>query len=382
MVEGPRAARPDELAALVDLANMVFRRDGVPHDMARWFPLLFHRDNCRRLRVITEAGRPVSLAGFMIDRVHAEGFSFTVACIGSVVTAKECRGRGFATKIMDNCVALAREEGAEVLLISGGRGLYRRMGCIGAGEYHTVGIERSAAARASLPSAGCEVREWREEDLPHLAVLQKREPVRFERSPDQFRAFLGTGQLVNRACRTWVIELGGGIVAYLCCQDARDEPEGRVISVQEIGGSRQAILAAAPSLLERYDAKRVEMDCLGSDREMRALAAQLGLPVASHGFHGTVRVVDSGAAGSLLDERARCMLPGRDVAALRFMADPTGITVRRAGEEHRVEGLEDLTALLFASPERPAPLPARGPLRDLLARLLPIPLVDYGLNYV
>jgi hypothetical protein len=115
---------------------------------------------------------------------------------------------------------------------------------------------------------------------------------------------------------------------------------------------------------------------------MKALTAQLGLSATPSGFHGTVRVTDPAAAGSILTGLARCVLPARQAAALTFAADATGLSIGLEGEEHRVTGFEDLTTLLFGSPERPAPLPAGGPIRDLLERILPVPLVDYGLNYI
>ena len=164
---------------------------------------------------------------------------------------------------------------------------------------------------------------------------------------------------MDRVCRTWVVETGSGIAAYLSVQDAREAPEGRVISVPEIGGSRIAILAAVPLLLERYDAEHVEIRCLHADLEMRALAAQLGLATTPSGFHGTARVMDPAAAGSILTGLARCVLPARQAAALSFAPDATGLAIGLAGEEHRVEGFEDLTALLFGSSEQ-ACSPSRG----------------------
>ena len=380
-MEGPRAAWADELAAVVALADAVFG-EYRPHDMGRWYPTLFRRENVDRLRVFVDDGRPVALAGFTVNRVATPGVSFTAACIGAVCTLKSHQGRGLGTRLMDDCVARSRGEGADVLLISGGRGLYRRMGCIDAGEYFTLVIARSAASRVATSLPGATIREWTERDLPNLVALQKREPVRFERGPDEFLAFLGAGYLMDRFCRTWIVETGSGIQAYLSVQDARDAPEGRTISVQEIGGSRISILAAISLLLERYDAAYVEIRCLNADLEMRALAAQLGLAATPSGFHGTVRVMNPAAAGSILSGLTGCLLPSREAGAVNFAADAAGLSIGLAGEAHRVEGFEDLTALLFGSPERTAPLPASGPIRELLAGILPVPLVDYGLNYI
>ena len=44
MMEGPRAARADELAALVELSNTVFAPQGT-RDMGRSYPTLLCREN-------------------------------------------------------------------------------------------------------------------------------------------------------------------------------------------------------------------------------------------------------------------------------------------------------------------------------------------------
>jgi hypothetical protein len=333
--------------------------------------------------VIDEGGRLVSMAGFTADRVHAEGISFKVACIGSVVTLEECRGKGYATRIMDDCVERAREEGVAVLLISGGRGLYRRMGCIDAGSYRTARVPRRASSRLTtlFPATGLEAREWRREDVAKLAALQQREPVRFERSPDQFEALLKTGRLAACPGRTWVILMGGDVFAY-CCAGDPVQRTGNVPLLEEIGGSRLALFGALPFLLGEYGAERIDIRFLGSDFDIGMLAGRAGLEVAPRGFGGTVRVIDPAAAASLLLDRARSFLPEQQAASLRADVDARGLTLQVAAETHRIDGLENLTALLFGSQERSAPVPARGAIHDLLASLLPIPLVDYGLNYI
>jgi hypothetical protein len=277
---------------------------------------------------------------------------------------------------MEDCSTAARAAGAAVLLISGGRGLYRRMGAIDAGRYATVRVPRGAMP--DEPATGQRsVREWRPDDVPRMTELYRAEPVRFERSEADFLAFLRTGRIVVKECRTWVVPAvgkRGRIDAYLCVQAPVESSEGRAVSVQEFAGQRDAVLAALPSILKEMKADRADVDCLGSDQELLRLAAARGLAVVPRGFQGTVKVIDPPRLLPVLKRFA-----GPDVTV---WASAEGFTVRLGTESFEVRGLDEVTALLFGSIERQSVLPGSGPLREALESGFPIPLPDYGLNYI
>jgi predicted N-acetyltransferase YhbS len=374
VLEGPRGARPEELPAVVRLADTVFGEKR-PHDMARWFPTLFSAANSRRLRVFSDGDRPVAMVGLTVNRVHAGGTAFTVGCIGAVCTLSEYRGQGLAGRLMEDTVRFCREEGADVLLVSGGRSLYRRMECVDAGLYESARIDRDAP----LPRLAGEVREWREKDLPALAALHGREPVRFDRGPDEFLALLRTATVHTWPGRTWVV--GSPAVAYLSVQEPR-EADGRVLSVHELGGSRTAALAALSRLFEEYGVARAEVSFPSSDVELRSILDSSGIAVAPRGFGGTVRVLDAPAGAKLATDRVRLVLPDPRRASLRTSADGASLRFEMGAESWRVEGLAEITALLFGSREQEVRMPSSGPLRAALEVLFPIPLVDYGLDYI
>jgi hypothetical protein len=86
--------------------------------------------------------------------------------------------------------------------------------------------------RAAVPpQPGGVAREWRLSDVPRMAELHRAEPVRFERSEPEWYAFLRTGQVADRPCRTWVVSAPGrpaDIEAYLSAQKAVDTPRSRL----------------------------------------------------------------------------------------------------------------------------------------------------------
>jgi predicted N-acetyltransferase YhbS len=372
MMEGPRAVRADELPAVVELSNTVFGEHG-PHDMGRWFPTLFCRENLEHLRVFVDGGKPVALAGFTVNRVVTPGASFMVACIGSVCTLKSHQGRGLGTRLMDDCVATALSEGVTVLFISGGRGLYRRMDCIDAGRYRSVRVPRAAVR----PASGREVREWRLADVPRMAELYRAEPVRFERTTTEWYSFLRAGRAADHPCRTWVVsapDRPGEIDAYLCGLEPVQTSQGRAISVQEIAGSRDAVLAALGPVMDAMRADRSDVNVLGLDSGMAARAAQFNLEIVPRGFHGTVKVIDP---PRLLPALRRLVGSGVSIEA-----GADGLGFRLGTESFAVRGLAEVTAFMFDSIERLAARPGPGSLRSALDAVFPIPLPDYGLNYI
>lgn len=373
-LEGPRAARADELDAVVALADTVFG-EGRPHDMGRWFPKLFGRGNLEHLRVFVDDGRPVALAGFTLERIVVPGAAFAAALVGSVCTLPSHQGRGLGTRLMDDCTATALADGASVLLISGGRGLYRRMGAIDAGRYVTVRVPRDALADAARTCRAA--RDWRIADVPRMTELYRAEPVRFERPEGEFLAFLRTGMAMARPCRTWVVPSAADpavIDAYLVVLLPRSTPGGRVVSVREMAGSRRAALEALPAVMEAMGADQAEADCLGCDREMARLAAARGLETVPRGFPGTVKVIDP---PMLLPVLRTCAGPGVAVSAT-----VDSLAFRLGAESFVVSGAEDITAFAFGSIERPLDVPGHGPLRTALQAGFPVLLPDYGLNYI
>ncbi len=127
-------------------------------------------------------------------------------------------------------------------------------------------------------------------------------------------------------------------------------------------------------IIEEMKADRAEIDCLGSDRELLRLAAARGLATVPRGFQGTVKVIDP---PRLLPVVKRFAGP-----AVTVWASAEGFTLRLGTESFDVRGLDEMTAFLFGSIERQPVLPVPGPLRAALESGFPIPLPDYGLNYI
>ena len=374
--EGPRGAAAREIPAIVELADRVFG-EGRPHDMSRWFPTLFHPENRDNLRIVLLDGQPVSLVAFTVRDLWLGGVRLRAASIGSVATDTQHRGRGLASVLLLDAVRRAKACGVQLFLISGGRGLYRRNGCVDAGLYRTLRM----APDQNLPRLAVEIRPWTVSDLPAMTALHQAEPVRYVRDRDEMRTLLSTDILCCRPARTWVVRSGKETVAYLCAQDPQDDTEERSVRIREMAGSRTAILAAVRKLFPAYQVERIEMRCLAGDIETASIAEECGIPSEPRGFDGTMKIIDrKGFFAALTDYRRERLGPDKD-GALKITAGPT-VRFSLDGEELAIAKDEDLAAMVFGSREwKTSRIPTTA-LRRTLGRLFPLPLVDYGLNYI
>jgi GNAT superfamily N-acetyltransferase len=359
MIEGPRAAREEELPAAVGLANAVFYPDGSV-DMGRVLPTLFARSNLANLRVFVDDGRPVALTGMTVRDLSVDGVVIRAACVGSVCTRGDYRDRGLASRLMEDCIAAASARGASVILVSGGRGLYRRIGCIDAGLFRVIRMDRASRR----PDVSCRVREWTESDLPDLQALHERERVRFMRAPGEMPALLRTRALRCRPARTWIVRVGKRTAAYLCVSDS---------CARELAGSRPAVLAAAPAILEASGEEQLELEIAASDAEMTSLASSFGLASRIAGMDGTLKIIDRPSFLAALSPRLPDAL---------WIECGEAVELRAGTESMRVRSDEDRAALVFGSVERPPPEPGPGQLGEMLRGVFPVPLPAYGLNYI
>jgi predicted N-acetyltransferase YhbS len=376
MIEEPRAVRPAELDAVVRLATSIFRQAG-DTDMGAAFPTFFSARNLENLRVICEGGRPVAAAGCVLRDVSLMGTRIRMGLIGSVCTLAEYRGQGLAGRIVEEVIARVMAQGAPVILVSGGRGLYRRMGCVDAGLWRTVRVEKSHA----LPRLKCDVAEWSARDIPGMVALYQAEPVRFERGAEEMRVLLEARSLHARPARTWVCRLGQKLAAYACTSGPEQGSEQRVLKALEIAGSRRALLSALPTILAASRASSVEVETTASDIEMEALVNAGDLPSAPRGFHGTVKIVDRPGFFSAIEEHLSLRLARSEREALAIECGAT-VVFRYKGAELAIADDADLAALVFGSVTHTPPAAKDGVLREILARVFPLPLPGYGLNYI
>lgn len=362
-MEGPRCARLRELEEVIELSNRVFRRNG-EGDMGKEYPLLFSPRNCENLRIIKEDEKIVSLVGMIFSDIIILGNKIKVSMIGSVATDPDYRGRGYATLLMQDSILKSVQEGADIMLISGGRGLYRRLGAINAGLYRTFHIDKAKTSSIDLS-----VRRAGKSDVSKLLKLMEMEPVRFLRSYEELEALLNCTTVVNRPGDVIIIEKDNNPLAYMAVQIPKRQEE--IPHIKEIGGCRVAITDALYSVMKLYERDSILLDTIKGD-SIEYIMNKSGIRGEDRGFMGTVKVINIKGLMKKLEPYFRRTL-GENFKSLTIeFGSP--ISIGYVDERLDIEDI-DIPALLFGSTEKKIEMP------DSLKTLFPIPLVDYGLNY-
>ena len=149
LFDGPRRIRAEELEGARALSQLCFQ-SVLPDDVG---PPSAPPREAGETYIVAAEGRPVSQVRAFHERLLAYDGLVRVGSIGAVCTHPDYRGHGLATQLMDLCTRRLYEGGARLMLISGGRGLYRRLGFIPGGGLRLLYLAPRAGRRLYSPRA-------------------------------------------------------------------------------------------------------------------------------------------------------------------------------------------------------------------------------------
>lgn len=304
-MEGPRAPRLQELDEVIELVNTVFSPES--RSMGFEFPQLFSGDNLARLRVFVDSGTgtPVAHAGYVAQELVVEGCRLPVAALGSVCTLPEFRGRGLASGLVKSIMEQACSEGLVMMLISGGSNVYRRLGAIETGDFVRVEAGAGELSRFSEAVRGWPIdkeivcRNARPEDVPAMAAVYRREPVRYVRSVKDFSELTWWRPEMKRLFASesmWVASTGQETLAYIVAR-LRTLDDGRArLHVPEFAGPRWAVACLMERACAELAPDMLTMTMCASDLDMIETLRRAGLPLHRTMLPGhTVMALDPAA---------------------------------------------------------------------------------------
>jgi GNAT superfamily N-acetyltransferase len=384
-MDGPRACREEELASLRILEDTVFRQGADSTSMFDEFPTLFTPGNCHRLRVMSDGDRVVSAVNYAVRSVSIYGNTLSVASLGGVATYEECRGRGFATTLLEDSFARMREEGVDVVLISGGRGMYLRAGCACGGAEIAFTLGEDAISRLDTPES-LSVAEVADREIPAISAIHRHEPARYIRSEGDWRGFISVCRLVFPGVRSplgakrcYLVRRDGRPVAYIVMAFDREEAARRA-HIVEYAGDRASVFAAARTIADRIGMVSIGGSCLPDDDEAEQVLAEAGATLERRQLGGhTFAVIDEG----LMDAFRPWLLErlGPEAGAQIDLVHTDGSWSIAVGEaEISVGGPSQINSLLFGGSVSGlvGPPDAIG----TLERVLPLPWLLPGMDYV
>jgi len=364
-MDGPRAVKPEELPSLGKLVDTVFRlgREGT---MFWQFSQLLNEDNAKNLFVFVEDGKVVSHFGMTERWASIEGWAARVACVGSVATYEEYRGKGLATKLFEKCKRKAMVDGVDFMLISGGRGLYRRAGAVDYGTDYVVRVDLDNAkslSKMDVKVAGCEGAS-----LFHCSDVYQNKVVRFVRPMMDWERFNTALHSMFGDAHFAVVEKEDKFKGYLVF--SRPNEEG-LSCVTEFAGDEETLASAIKPLMDKYEITCLEFHLQPQDEIFLELLE--GLPVEKRPNVGTLLVLNFPQLMERFTPYCRDKMGSRRTGKLLFRENADRFIFSVGGEEFVVEDRAKLGQVLFGDGvEIPEPW----------NQVFPIPSLWYGLNYV
>jgi hypothetical protein len=371
----PRACRPDELDSLAGILDAVFRADR-PGAMLTEYPQLFNLDNLDNLRVIDDGGRIASHVGIAVRDVLIAGCRLTAGLIGGVATRESARGHGLATALFDDAMRHIREvHGGCLMLVSGGRGLYRRRGCAAVPAGWRFHVDNAAASRLADPSLRCAVAS--DDDVTtSIPARCRREPARWVRPVSDYTGFLRSRTAMNKPSAFYLFMRGDRAEAHVLVSQMPEGP--RAI---EYAGCRAALAGGLGALMAQLGVTALDLVVPGSDPDLAAVLRFAGLAGAVDGC-GTVRILDFQKFMELLRPAFIERLPAQQAARLSGEDRGEEMVFRLDGESWALAPGDAARVVFGSYPGDTPPVLPENSLGRALASAFPLTAPWYGMNYV
>ncbi len=268
-------------------------RPGRTSSMACEFPLIFEEQFSGRVVAYEEKGDVRSTCALLVRDLVVAGSRLRVGLIGSVATESTWRGRGLASRVLDEAESsLAREGCVAALLWADAPEFYAARG------YRPVGWEVDFVLPvASLVSVASDavLRALAPDDMAAVHRLYSRHAARVDRSPQETAALL-----LCPGMQTLVAQRERDVVAYACLGRGADFAN----TVHEWGGAVDDVIALAAEHARRaqregYDAA-IALIAPPSETLLRERLTALGAEV-KEGVLAMAKVLDNEALGEMFD---------------------------------------------------------------------------------
>lgn len=368
-MEGPRAAAASDMDSLSRLVDIVFTGEETG-SMFAMFPQFLCEANRENLLIFSDDGQVVSHVGMAERWACIGGCTIGTGCIGAVATYDKYRGQGLATRLLDAACAKASADGMDIMMISGGRGLYKRAGAA------EVGLDVPACATGPiarrLVQTACSVERFTEDGLGDCIRAYGRREARFIRPLEDWRLFLKSGYCRCRKAALYVVRYGGVFAGYAV---AAHHPDTNHLEICEMAGDPIAMAGALWPLMERHGANYVELYLQRDDTALRTRLERAGASFGPVHNIGTLLLLDFGRLMQRLTPYFETRIGRGEAGRLRFEQDGESYVFAHAEDRCEVEGKAEAARLVFGHPDN-------EPLDGMLGRVFPVPTLAYGLNYV
>lgn len=370
----------DELKDAIQLADDTFR-DDEQISMGAGFPNVFSESLIGHSHGAFVDQQLVSFLGLVPSVIHIGEARLNIFSLGAVCTHPDHRGQGYASAILDQQLRHIDQAQASLLLVSGGRSLYTRVGCspFGAVTRYTVDSGVAQHLLESRSKAKMTIREWQPADLLGLAEVAASRTVRYEQSTWDLALLIRAEALAS--CmklhhKVLVAEQDGRISAFTVVGVPYTGQNRQPVTF-EWAGDPDIVTALLASAVQRYDLKSLDIPVPWHERGL--LDTLSACRTKQEKNVGTVKITDPERLIAQLRPYLRAKNRTRgDALSVRALRE--GQTeVRLGGHSATLDSAEMVSLILDPEPT----VKVSGPLQQALADLFPIPFpFTGGLNYV
>ena len=388
--DGPRLMRAQELIASDELAHICF--GGTELVDKEEAPASYIPPRRGGIYILADQGRLVSRIG--VTHFHLQMYAATiqVASIGGVCTHPDYRGQGLASHLLDYCTQKLAQEGARLMLISGTRGLYTRLGNVPHGLYHCFSIKPGEFTGQRPSPAGLALRRLTGDDALTVSRLYQAEPVHFIRKISDFSETLQDPSRNTFAhADPWLVERSGHALAYLFL----GTPWGQALEVpnrhvSEYAGSRLALVDALQALLAAGNLQEIYWPVAWQDVELVQMFQDCGLTGRLSSLDGqTLRIVNFPGLMKDLRPILQARLGKALLRGLRFMqsgpllggSGSDRYAIVRGGERLDLDGAAMTRLVMGDAGSQAQPIRLSGALAEIIPAIFPLPSFLFGLNY-
>ena len=385
MIDGPRAAKIEELPQIVKLTSWIFgfEKYGLYEDSL--LPHVFCSRNIENLRVIAVNGEVVSHLAIWKGWLYIYGIKLKVGLVGCVCTHPNYRMKGYASALVKDAFMKMSKDGVDLVMISGARSLYSRAGCVEAGILYDYRIPVSILKDLTSGLEWLKVERYTEDKILDLVNVYQREPVRFRRSLEEFKMLAGRVHLeVQGLLNIFISYLADKPISYVALTGGLWEKAMSELTVPEYAGSRIAIIRTL------YEASKI----LGAEY------IKLLIPYGDWEFMGLLDKVGLKPKASYAPASLAILNPVNFIEKIHpYIEEKIGVNtnfnvkvydncfeIHVSGENIKLEDPRSLVLLIFGKPEiirnPDTPKFDFSVFPEILKKVFPMPTITYGLNYI
>lgn len=372
---GPEPLKAQHYESLIEMLDAVFRADS-KQSMREDFPYYLRPDNFPNLCICRDGDRVVSHVGFLPVKLSCFGSLLRVGMIGAVATDEDYRGKGLATRTLQFALQRFKDAGGVFLMISGGRGLYQRIGARSVGTFHQFCLAPSEQKKNDLS-----VDKIGPDQARILSELQQQKPYRFIRPLEEWQMRMRKNRCQGHISAFWLVRNNEKPSAYFVLPENPGSDDD-ICPLREWGGEPEGVIAGLSRVADTLGCKGVRWRLY--PHETRARGALMAAGAEFEGAvqtQGSIRIVNFVRLISSLSDYFAEKIGEITTDALRANSSGETFKLELADEKLEINGWDNLAECLFNEDAATIAALDAGPLKNALNELLPLPCPQYNFSY-